>query len=129
MLAYQGYYTFNFRDEKDNSMKKVMILSAAILAISVFPAMAESDVEGGKHAKGAMFEKHDTNGDGTISKDEFLSHAEERFSNIDTDGDGSVSKEEAKAGHEKKRAEMKERMKERKEKREERRENRAADSE
>lgn len=96
-------------------MKKLMILSAAVVMFGAGPALA--DHHGGKSK---MFEKHDTNGDGVISKSEFLSHAEERFSNIDTDGSGDVSKEEAKAGHAKKRAEMKERMKERKEKREER---------
>lgn len=112
-------------------MKRVMILSATILAFSAVPALAESGEHQGP--KGGMFTKHDTNGDGVISEDEFLDHAKERFGNIDADGDGTVSKEEAKAGHEKKRAEMKERMKERREarqeKREERQENRAADSE
>ena len=103
-------------------MKKLLFLSAAILALGATPVLA--DDHGGPKGKGKMFEKHDVDGDGTISKEEFLNHAEERFSNIDTDGDGVVSKEEAKAGHEKKRAEIKERMQERKEKREERREER-----
>lgn len=96
-------------------MRKLLVLSVAALAIVATPVLADS--HGGKGAKGKMFEKHDTNGDGAISKEEFLDHAEERFSKMDTNGDGSVSKEEAKAGHDKKRAEMKERIKERKEKR------------
>jgi len=104
-------------------MKKILFLSAAILALGITPALADNH-GGKKGGKGKMFEKHDVDGDGTISKEEFLSHAEERFSNIDADGDGVVSKEEAKAGHEKKRSEMKERMKDRKEKRKERREER-----
>ena len=97
-------------------MKKIFLTSAAILAISVAPAMAEGHSEGDHGSKGGVFNKHDTNGDGVISKDEFLNHAEERFGNIDTDGDGTVSKEEAKAGHEKKRAEIKERSEDRRKK-------------
>ncbi len=95
-------------------MKKLMMLSAAILVFSSAPAMAES---GESDDKAGMFSKHDTDGDGTISKDEFLNHAEERFSKIDSDGDGAVSKEEAKAGHQMRRSEMKERMRERRENR------------
>ena len=74
-------------------MKKLMMLSAAVLAFSSVPALADHHGEGGK--KGEMFSKHDTNGDGVISEDEFLKHAAERFSNIDADGDGRVSKEES----------------------------------
>lgn len=87
-------------------MKKLMILSAAILAISSAPVLADNHGEG---KKGGMFEKHDTNGDGVISKAEFLSHAEERFSKMDADGNGEVTKEEGKAAHKDKRDKMKER--------------------
>lgn len=97
-------------------MKKLLILSAAVMAFGATPALADHHGEGGKGGK--KFEKHDTDGDGAISKDEFLNHAAERFSNMDADGDGVVSKEEAKAGHEKKRAEMKARKEERKAKKE-----------
>lgn len=105
-------------------MKKLLILSAAFLAFGAAPVLADNHGEGdhkGGH-KGGKFQKHDTNGDGTVSRGEFLSHAEERFSNVDTDGSGDISEEEAKAAHEAKRENMKERVKERKEKREERRE-------
>ena len=101
-------------------MKKLLILSAAFLAIGSAPVLA--DDHGGEGHKGGMFKKHDTNGDGAVSKEEFLSHAEERFSKVDADGSGDISKEEAKAAHESKREKMKERMKERKERREERKE-------
>lgn len=97
-------------------MKKILALTAVALAFAVSPAMADNHGD-----KAKMFEKHDTNGDGVISKSEFLSHAEERFSNMDTDGNGEISKDEVQA----KRAEMKEkrkdRMKEMREKRQERR--------
>lgn len=99
-------------------MKKLLAFTAVALAMSMTPALADNHSD--KGGKGKMFEKHDTNGDGVISKDEFMSHAEERFGGIDADGNGEISQDEAKA----KRAEMKDKMKERKEKRQERREER-----
>ncbi len=99
-------------------MKKLLALGACAFAFSVTPALADHH-EGGDH-KGKMFEKHDTNGDGVISKDEFLTHAaekaEERFAKMDADGNGEVSKEEAAAAKEKWREKMKEYKEKRKEK-------------
>jgi len=94
-----------------NRVLTLLTVGAATLALSSH-AMAED--HGGKMHKGAkMFEKHDTNGDGVISKAEFLTHAEERFSKMDVDGDGNVTKDEAKAAKEK----MREKWKEMKDKR------------
>lgn len=93
-------------------MKKLLMLSAAVLAFQAAPALAER----GESHKGKMFESKDTNGDGTISESEFLAHAKEKFSKMDKDGDGSISKEEAKENWEGKRAEMKEKRKEWREK-------------
>lgn len=87
-------------------MRKILALGVCALAFSATPALADHH-KGGDH-KGKMFEKHDTNGDGVISKDEFLKGAEERFSKMDTDGNGEVTKEEAKAAHEKMREKIKE---------------------
>jgi len=92
-------------------MKKLLMLSAVILAVGATPALADRNDDKGD--KGKMFEKHDTNSDGVISKGEFLDHATKRFSDMDADGNGEVSKEEARAGHEKRRAEMKKRKAER----------------
>ncbi|NCT40556.1 MAG: hypothetical protein GW778_02705 [Alphaproteobacteria bacterium] len=100
-------------------MKKILMLSVFAMAFGAMPALADHHGDKGDRGdRGAkMFEKHDTNGDGAISKDEFISHATDRFSEMDTDGDNKITKEEAKAAHEKRRAEMKERFQERKEKR------------
>lgn len=43
----------------------------------------------------SMLEGADTNGDGLISKPEFLAHAERHFSEMDRDKDGQLSKDEA----------------------------------
>ncbi len=91
-------------------MKKLLMLSAVVLAVGATPVLAEGHGDKG----GKIFEKHDTNGDGSISKDEFLTHATERFEKMDADGNGEVSKEEAKSAHKAKRAAMKDKMKERK---------------
>lgn len=87
-------------------MKQVLMLSvAALTMLAAAPAMAAD--HDGKHRD--MFAKHDTNGDGMISKEEFLATAEKKFADMDTDGDGSISKAESDA----KKAEWKEKMKER----------------
>ncbi len=110
-------------------MKKLLLLSAAFLALQAVPVMAQDadappPVKEGKHAgpdgkgRGEMFfSKNDTNGDGVISEDEFLANAKKHFDEGDTDKDGKLTKEEAKAQHEKMRAKMKEKREEMKEKR------------
>lgn len=84
-------------------MKKLMFmaLAGAILSLSGV-AYAETDGQDHKghhkgHHKGGKFAMHDTDGDGVISKSEFMKIHEERFSEIDTDGSGDLSKEEIKA--------------------------------
>ena len=47
--------------------------------------------------------KMDTDGDGQISKDEFMAHAEKRFSKKDKNNDGFISKDEMKRQCHKKR--------------------------
>ena len=97
-------------------MKKLLALSACALAFTATPAVA-GDGKGRDHHKDKMFEKHDTNGDGVISKAEYMDHVEKRFSDMDADGDGDVTKEEAKAAHEKMREKWEERKERYKEKR------------
>lgn len=86
-------------------MKKTLAL--AILALCIAAPVAQADDHEGHH-KGNMFEKHDTNGDGVISKAEFMAEAEARFAKMDTDGDGNFSKDEAEAFREKMQEKMKE---------------------
>lgn len=88
-------------------MKKILLLSAAVLALQVVPALAQ-DGPAGEGKKGprheGMFEKQDTNGDGKVTEAEFLEHGKAKFKELDGNGDGSVTKEEAKAHFDKKRA-------------------------
>lgn len=109
-------------------MKKLLILTAAVLVFQTTPVLAESYEGGDKPHKGKMFEKKDTNGDGVISESEFLDHAKARFDEMDKNGDGSISQDEAKVMHEAKREKMKEKRDQWKEKRQERRQDRAQDA-
>lgn len=56
--------------------------------------------EGGHGRHGKHFDKRDTDGNGEISKAEWLAAAEDRFNQMDADGNGAISKDEWKAGHE-----------------------------
>ncbi len=85
-------------------------LFAGFMAVALVSApVVFADGHGDKGKGGKMFEKHDTNGDGVISKSEFLAHAEERFAKMDVDGNGEISKEEAKAHRKDKMKKWKER--------------------
>ena len=55
----------------------------------------------GKSCKNKM-KKMDVNNDGSVSKEEFMSHAEKKFSKKDKNGDGVLTKDEMKRkkGHE-----------------------------
>lgn len=103
-----------------------MLLGAAVLALQAVPVLAEDAPPpcSGPGPKGQMFEQKDTNGDGVVSKDEFLAFsqakAEERFGKMDADGDGKITREEAQAAHEKMREQRKDRWEGRKEMRQER---------
>ena len=82
-------------------MKNKMLMTMAAAAIMASaPAFAEQGKDGmkkegmmGMH-KGMMFEAMDANGDGMVSKDEFMADHMKRFDKMDANHDGNVSKEE-----------------------------------
>lgn len=100
-------------------MKKLLTLTVAALAIGTTPVLADHHEDGKKDHHGKMFMQMDTNGDGIVSKSEFVSHAEKRFTDMDTDGDEQITREEADAAKEKMRNRMKKMHEMRKDKREE----------
>lgn len=55
----------------------------------------------GKGYHGKRFENRDTDGNGEISKAEWLAASEEHFAKLDADGNGSVTRDEMKAAHKK----------------------------
>jgi hypothetical protein len=52
------------------------------------------------HGKHCKMKKMDSDGDGAVSKDEFMSHAEKKFSMKDKNSDGVLSDEEMKKNKE-----------------------------
>lgn len=90
-------------------MKKIALsaLVASLLASAAAPALAAGEENGQnqRHRKG-KFERMDSDGDGVVTKDEFMAHSEKRFSKMDADGDGKITKEESDAA----RARMKEKF-------------------
>ena len=115
-------------------MKRKIIVGSVIAALAI-PALAYAAADAtpkGPH-KGGIFERLDTNKDGEITFEEMTAKSSERFSKLDKDGNGSISveemtfrkkeffdkldadgsgsisKEEARAFHEMKREERKER--------------------
>ncbi len=60
-----------------------------------------------------MMKRIDTNNDGKIDFNEFITHSEQRFQTMDINSDGYVTPEEARAGHKLMREKMKQAFKER----------------
>ena len=56
------------------------------------------------------FKKQDVNGDGILSKDEFLSRSEKRFNEMDTDHDGKLTPKELNAARAAKKAAFEKRL-------------------
>lgn len=100
-------------------MNKIMMLSAAVLALTLGAGVAYAEngkpvdpapgYEGnagpggpGKRMNPGLrfFQEMDENGDKVISKAEFVKHAEARFDKMDLDGNGEVTIEEAQKAHE-----------------------------
>lgn len=80
-------------------MKKLFLTCTALVFLAS-PVYAEDIAgEAGAHEgrKGGMMQKIDTDGDGKVSKSEFIAVHEKKFSKIDADGDGYVGREEMKA--------------------------------
>jgi EF hand len=68
-------------------IRKSLILAAALAAISA-PALAAS------HARDTFIKEQDVNGDGVVTKEEFVITRDQLFKAIDADKNGSLSKEE-----------------------------------
>jgi hypothetical protein len=89
-------------------MKKVAVLTILALTLAV-PAIAQESDHMTMGQEGGPMAKADKNGDGKISKEEFLAVAEGRFAKMDKNGDGFITKDE-RPEHGKMREHMKKRM-------------------
>lgn len=91
-------------------MKKLFLAAVALGALSIASTDVMAHNHDDKGYKGKMMEKVDTDGDGAISKEEFMAKHEEKFTKMDTDADGLISKEEHKAAKMERKEKMKEKM-------------------
>lgn len=69
-------------------------LSLVLAVLATTPVAAGHHKSGEKSNPRERFLKADANGDGMISRAEFIAGAEMRFDKMDADGDGQLSKEE-----------------------------------
>ncbi len=79
--------------KKGGEMKKVVLISAAILLASG-SAFANHHLKGEGHMK-----KMDANGDGMISKDEFMKHHEAMWDKMKKNSAGSVDMKDMEMMH------------------------------
>ena len=75
------------------NLAKIAALSGVCIAMLSSAALAEKMGHGGG-GQGQRFEKMDTNGDGSLTVDEFVGAATSRFDKADTNSDGVLSKDE-----------------------------------
>ena len=91
-------------------MKRFWTAFAAFAAAIAFAATASAGHhEAGEKKKdghGRYFKMRDANGDGSISKDEWMAASEARFGKVDENGDGAVSPEEMRAAHKRRHEKM-----------------------
>jgi uncharacterized membrane protein len=97
-------------------IRKLLLSAAAVTALS-FPALAEDiPTNFGPGTTGEKGMPHspnvDTDGDGMLSKAEFMAVQEKRFTSMDGNNDGKISPEERESHHEKMKAEFREKRKE-----------------
>jgi hypothetical protein len=86
---------------KEISMRKLLTtLALGSALLMALPAQAEEGARRGPggHSPGQMLQKLDKDGDGQVSKAEFLASAEERFAKMDKNGDGFLSREDRPEG-------------------------------
>lgn len=89
-------------------MKKLLLFSAAALCMTAPEAFAEHGEEHKGGPKGArMFEKMDTDKDGFVTKEEFMTEHEKHFTETDANADGKLTQEEVKTKMEELRAKWK----------------------
>ncbi|OUR75318.1 hypothetical protein A9Q83_17990 [Alphaproteobacteria bacterium 46_93_T64] len=82
-------------------MKRVIIVSAVIAAIAIPTAVYATKNAGnwGHAALSTMFEKHDANKDGVMTRDEMPEKWASRFDKLDEDKNGSLTLAEIEKSH------------------------------
>lgn len=95
------------------TIRKFILATLALGALSL-PAMAADSTphQGGHGPMMDRLQSADTDGDGMLSKTEFMAVHEKRFDEMDANKDGKISKDEMKAHRESMKAEFEAKRKE-----------------
>ncbi len=82
-------------------MKRIFVVSAVVAAIAIPSAVfaAKHSDKWGDDWIQHMFEKHDANKDGNLTKSELPDRMQRHFDKVDKDGNGSLTKEEVTLAH------------------------------
>jgi hypothetical protein len=104
-----------------NHMKKFVLIATSAFVVSALPALAQDAVTTKpmetttkteapakeRRNKANRMEKADANGDGSISKAEFLANSEKMFNEMDLNGDGNITQAEMESKRDEWRKKMK----------------------
>lgn len=89
--------------------RKTMLATAmaALLTMGLTAAVPANAANPGQGRGAKMFDRHDANGDGKITQEEFMARCANRFTMMDLDGNGEVTQQEAREAFDKMRANRK----------------------
>ena len=77
-------------------LNKTKLLTYTLSVAFIFAVAGMATLHAGHHGGKNKMEMMDTDGDGAVSKEEYMSHKEQRFMMKDENGDGVLSDEEMK---------------------------------
>lgn len=94
-------------------MRKSAYVLSGVLAMGLLASPVLADHKnGGEHYHGKWLEKLDTDGNGSVSLEEYQAKHTDWFNQADTNGDGELSADELKTAQQDRREKMKEKIKE-----------------
>ena len=77
-------------------LNKTKLVTYALLTAFILAVAGTATLHAGHHGGKNKMKMMDTDGDGAVSKEEFMSHKEQRFMQKDENGDGVLTEDEMK---------------------------------
>ena len=75
---------------------KTKFITYALSIVFILAAVGMTTLQAGHHGGKNKMEMMDADGDGAVSKEEFMNHKEQRFMKKDANGDGVLTEDEMK---------------------------------